>query len=166
MRRIYFSTETQMVPRLEEKTTGRMAMNCFASQRNRRSSDKRIRTVLEGNMRTIAVVWEIDAEFDWQTVAQSTSPARSSQASPIPSSDTYPPTPSCLPLMTPSTFVFSSFWLGGSGVESDPQQYVCLQPGDIVAVNHGYAGRREGLVVGSHIDHLVCLALSLHVYSL
>ncbi|KAF9651187.1 hypothetical protein BDM02DRAFT_3091560, partial [Thelephora ganbajun] len=26
--------------------------------------------------------------------------------------------------------------------------------GDIVAVNNGFAGRREGLVVGSHIDHL------------
>ncbi|KAK1229264.1 hypothetical protein PQX77_007686 [Marasmius sp. AFHP31] len=26
-------------------------------------------------------------------------------------------------------------------------------PGDIVAVNHGYGGRREGLVVGSHMDY-------------
>lgn len=28
-----------------------------------------------------------------------------------------------------------------------------IYPGDIVAVNHGL-GRREGLVVGSHVDHL------------
>jgi len=28
-----------------------------------------------------------------------------------------------------------------------------IYPGDIVAVNHGVAGRREGLVVGSHIDY-------------
>ncbi|KAF9266142.1 hypothetical protein L218DRAFT_956521 [Marasmius fiardii PR-910] len=26
-------------------------------------------------------------------------------------------------------------------------------PGDIVAVNHGMGGRREGLVVGSHVDY-------------
>ncbi|KAJ8087185.1 hypothetical protein AAF712_002723 [Marasmius tenuissimus] len=26
-------------------------------------------------------------------------------------------------------------------------------PGDIVAVNHGYGGRREGLVVGAHVDY-------------
>jgi len=26
------------------------------------------------------------------------------------------------------------------------------QPGDIVTVNHGNYGRREGLVIGSHID--------------
>ena len=30
-----------------------------------------------------------------------------------------------------------------------------LQPGDIVAVNHGAYGRKEGLVVGSHIDYAV-----------
>jgi hypothetical protein len=29
------------------------------------------------------------------------------------------------------------------------------QPGDIVAVNHGGYGRREGLVVGSHFDYAV-----------
>ncbi|KAK7470052.1 hypothetical protein VKT23_001490 [Stygiomarasmius scandens] len=27
-------------------------------------------------------------------------------------------------------------------------------PGDIVAINHALSGRREGLVVGSHIDYL------------
>jgi len=26
-------------------------------------------------------------------------------------------------------------------------------PGDIVSVNHGAYGRREGLVIGSHIDY-------------
>ncbi|TFY83112.1 hypothetical protein EWM64_g899 [Hericium alpestre] len=26
-------------------------------------------------------------------------------------------------------------------------------PGDIVAVNHGAYGRKEGLVIGSHIDY-------------
>ncbi|TCD61364.1 hypothetical protein EIP91_008554 [Steccherinum ochraceum] len=26
-------------------------------------------------------------------------------------------------------------------------------PGDIVAVQHAYSGRREGLVIGSHIDY-------------
>lgn len=30
-----------------------------------------------------------------------------------------------------------------------------LQPGDIVAIKHGYNGRREGLVVGTHIDWAV-----------
>ncbi|KAF8827282.1 hypothetical protein HHX47_DHR5000739 [Lentinula edodes] len=29
-----------------------------------------------------------------------------------------------------------------------------ILPGDVVAVNHGLAGRQEGLVVGSHIDYL------------
>jgi hypothetical protein len=29
------------------------------------------------------------------------------------------------------------------------------QPGDIVTVNHGNYGRREGLVIGSHIDYAV-----------
>ncbi|KAK7029406.1 hypothetical protein VNI00_014660 [Paramarasmius palmivorus] len=29
-----------------------------------------------------------------------------------------------------------------------------ILPGDIVAVNNGFSGRREGLVVGSHIDYL------------
>ncbi|KIK64741.1 hypothetical protein GYMLUDRAFT_39703 [Collybiopsis luxurians FD-317 M1] len=29
-----------------------------------------------------------------------------------------------------------------------------IYPGDVVAVNHGLAGRKEGLVVGSHIDYL------------
>ena len=33
------------------------------------------------------------------------------------------------------------------------------QPGDIVAVNHGAYGRREGLVIGSHIDYAVCRLL-------
>ncbi|KAE9407154.1 hypothetical protein BT96DRAFT_914760, partial [Gymnopus androsaceus JB14] len=28
-----------------------------------------------------------------------------------------------------------------------------IYPGDIVAVNHGLAGRQEGLVIGSHIDY-------------
>ncbi|KAJ6578972.1 hypothetical protein B0H10DRAFT_2231684 [Mycena sp. CBHHK59/15] len=28
-----------------------------------------------------------------------------------------------------------------------------ITPGDIVAVSHGAYGRREGLVVGSHIDY-------------
>ncbi|KAH8834370.1 hypothetical protein DL96DRAFT_1580342 [Flagelloscypha sp. PMI_526] len=28
-----------------------------------------------------------------------------------------------------------------------------IQPGDIVAVRHGAAGKKEGLVVGSHIDY-------------
>jgi len=28
-----------------------------------------------------------------------------------------------------------------------------IVPGDIVAVNHGTLGRKEGLVVGSHIDY-------------
>lgn len=32
---------------------------------------------------------------------------------------------------------------------------VFLQPGDIVAVNHGAYGRKEGLVIGSHIDYAV-----------
>ncbi|KAK0447745.1 hypothetical protein EV421DRAFT_1787881 [Armillaria borealis] len=26
-------------------------------------------------------------------------------------------------------------------------------PGDIVAVQHAYSGRREGLVIGSHLDY-------------
>ncbi|KAK0491557.1 hypothetical protein IW261DRAFT_1438320 [Armillaria novae-zelandiae] len=26
-------------------------------------------------------------------------------------------------------------------------------PGDIVAVQHAYSGRREGLVIGSHVDY-------------
>ncbi|KAI5893198.1 uncharacterized protein SCHCODRAFT_02621121 [Schizophyllum commune H4-8] len=26
--------------------------------------------------------------------------------------------------------------------------------GDIVSVNHGFSGRKEGLVIGSHIDYL------------
>jgi hypothetical protein len=30
-----------------------------------------------------------------------------------------------------------------------------MQPGDIVAVRHGVYGRKEGLVVGSHIDYTV-----------
>ena len=30
-----------------------------------------------------------------------------------------------------------------------------LQPGDIVAVNHGLYGRKEGLVVGSSVDYAV-----------
>jgi len=51
--------------------------------------------------------------------------------------------------MTLSTFVLSCLCLGSTGVNA------YLQPGDIVAVNNGVAGRREGLVVGSHIDHLV-----------
>jgi hypothetical protein len=29
------------------------------------------------------------------------------------------------------------------------------QPGDIVTVNHGAYGRREGLVIGSHVDYAV-----------
>jgi len=29
-----------------------------------------------------------------------------------------------------------------------------IVPGDIVTVNHGNYGRREGLVIGSHHDHL------------
>ncbi|KAH8982430.1 hypothetical protein EDB86DRAFT_3074207 [Lactarius hatsudake] len=28
-----------------------------------------------------------------------------------------------------------------------------ITPGDIVTVNHGAYGRREGLVIGSHIDY-------------
>ncbi|KIP06163.1 hypothetical protein PHLGIDRAFT_19521 [Phlebiopsis gigantea 11061_1 CR5-6] len=28
-----------------------------------------------------------------------------------------------------------------------------ILPGDIVAVNHGIYGRKEGLVVGSHVDY-------------
>jgi hypothetical protein len=31
-----------------------------------------------------------------------------------------------------------------------------VQPGDIVAVNVQSAGRREGLVIGQHIDYAVC----------
>ncbi|KAF8908392.1 hypothetical protein CPB85DRAFT_1436176 [Mucidula mucida] len=27
-------------------------------------------------------------------------------------------------------------------------------PGDVVAVNHGIAGRKEGLVIGSHYDYM------------
>ena len=73
---------------------------------------------------------------------------------PLPSSDTTLLVPhlrsSCLPtLMTLSTFVLPCSFLGSNGVDA------YLQPGDIVAVNNGVAGRREGLVVGSHIDHLV-----------
>jgi hypothetical protein len=34
------------------------------------------------------------------------------------------------------------------------------KPGDIVAVSHGAYGRREGLVVGAHIDHAVRLSSS------
>lgn len=51
--------------------------------------------------------------------------------------------------MTLSTFVLPRPCLGSTGLNA------YLQPGDIVAVNNGVAGRREGLVVGSHIDHLV-----------
>ena len=51
--------------------------------------------------------------------------------------------------MTLSTFVLSHLPLGPNGVNA------YQQPGDIVAVNNGVAGRREGLVVGSHVDHLV-----------
>lgn len=44
-------------------------------------------------------------------------------------------------------------------VVSPPLNLVLLflisQPGDIVAVNHGYHGRREGLVVNSYYDHAV-----------
>jgi hypothetical protein len=29
------------------------------------------------------------------------------------------------------------------------------QPGDIVAIKHGIYGRKEGLVIGSHIDYAV-----------
>jgi hypothetical protein len=29
------------------------------------------------------------------------------------------------------------------------------QPGDIVAIRHGIYGRKEGLVIGSHIDYAV-----------
>ena len=57
--------------------------------------------------------------------------------------------------MTLSTFVPSSLLCGHGGVEPDLLRSSYLQPGDIVAVNNGAAGRREGLVVGSHIDHLV-----------
>jgi len=64
-------------------------------------------------------------------------------------------TSSCLPSMTLSTFVVSCFCFGCNGVKPDSKRSAYLQPGDIVAVNHGYTGRREGLVVGSHIDHLV-----------
>ena len=32
-----------------------------------------------------------------------------------------------------------------------------LQPGDIVTVNNGAYAKREGLVVGSHIDYAVCI---------
>ncbi|KAF5366515.1 hypothetical protein D9757_012177 [Collybiopsis confluens] len=28
-----------------------------------------------------------------------------------------------------------------------------ILPGDIVAVSHGIGGRREGLVIGSHVDY-------------
>lgn len=35
-----------------------------------------------------------------------------------------------------------------------------FQPGDIVAVNHGVYGRKEGLVVGSHVDYAVSTILS------
>lgn len=38
-----------------------------------------------------------------------------------------------------------------------------LQPGDIVAVNHGAYGRKEGLVVGSHIDYAVSSVPFLHL---
>ena len=31
----------------------------------------------------------------------------------------------------------------------------CEQPGDIVAVNHGAYGRKEGLVIGSSVDYAV-----------
>jgi hypothetical protein len=85
---------------------------------------------------------------------------------PPPSSDTHPPiflttyTSSCLTSMTPSSFVFSHPWPGRNGVNPDSQRSPYLQPGDIVAVNSGL-GRREGLVVGSHIDHLVRDALLL-----
>lgn len=30
-----------------------------------------------------------------------------------------------------------------------------VQPGDIVAIKHGIYGRKEGLVIGSHIDYAV-----------
>lgn len=30
-----------------------------------------------------------------------------------------------------------------------------MQPGDIVAIKHGIYGRKEGLVIGSHIDYAV-----------
>lgn len=33
--------------------------------------------------------------------------------------------------------------------------YGSFQPGDIVAVRHGMYGRKEGLVIGSHIDYAV-----------
>lgn len=33
---------------------------------------------------------------------------------------------------------------------------LCIaQPGDIVAIRHGIYGRKEGLVIGSHIDYAV-----------
>ena len=57
--------------------------------------------------------------------------------------------------MTLSTFVLSSLCSRPTCVEPDSRLSAYLQPGDIVAVNNGAAGRREGLVVGSHIDHLV-----------
>ena len=36
----------------------------------------------------------------------------------------------------------------------------CMQPGDIVAVNHGMYGRKEGLVIGSGVDYAVRIHLS------
>lgn len=36
--------------------------------------------------------------------------------------------------------------------------FLFAQPGDVVAVNHGIAGRKEGLVIGSHYDYMVLAA--------
>ena len=44
----------------------------------------------------------------------------------------------------------------GSGAYMLTQPFpLFLQPGDIVAVNHGLYGRKEGLVVGSSVDYAV-----------
>lgn len=91
--------------------------------------------------------------------------------SPPHSSDTPPSTlphrhaSSCPPLMTLSTFVSPYLSLGCNGVKPDSKRFAYLQPGDIVAVNNGLSGRREGLVVGSHIDHLVCCDASFYAVS-
>lgn len=75
--------------------------------------------------------------------------------------------PDCLPL-TPSRNYLTSPRLTAAHVYRRRRNYCAssysllmsrilnsLQPGDVVAVSHGAYGRREGLVVGAHIDYAV-----------
>lgn len=103
----------------------------------------------------------------WTRPPPINSPIHSSRFLPSPSHSlpslkrhTYPQSPTSTPrhvqrlrrLHLRPSFLSSASAVAVLSLTPLPSPY--LQPGDIVAVNNG-GGRREGLVVGSHIDHLV-----------